>query len=85
MNTPISPPAVAGMVQAHHAEDLKAKQNTAEALAQIEIMKLNLPAQIELAKLNAQIARAKFEAYTSVGFTAEQAILLIKGTLLGGN
>jgi hypothetical protein len=47
--------------------------------AAIEQVKRHLEDHLEFIKLDAKLRRAKYDAYIEVGFTPEQALLLIRG------
>lgn len=47
--------------------------------AAIEKIKRHLDDHLEFIKLDAQLKRAKYDAYVEVGFKPEEALLLIRG------
>jgi hypothetical protein len=54
------------------------KQDASELRKAIEAMKRAMPEQLELALVLARMDHAKFEAYQTAGFTAAQALELLK-------
>jgi hypothetical protein len=53
-----------------------------ERQAALENLKRALPMIMEFAKLDAQIRKAKFDAFLSAGFSEAQALELTKGSLM---
>lgn len=50
-----------------------------EFRAAIENVKRNMSDHLEFIQLDAQLRRAKYDAYIKVGFKPEEALLLVRG------